>query len=408
MTEQEVVLQGHLIDRQILAQVLEAVERNRGTYEILDLTLGRTREDESRVALKIAAPNWAALERILRVLAPLGAVSPQVAPARLEPAPADGALPDHFYVTTNLPTEVYVAGRWLPVAEEEMDLALVVDDHDRQVHAVPMAEVRAGQRVVVGHAGVRVSYPPRGADEGYFRFMGSAVSAEKPPKPLLQRVVAAVRRVKAAGRKVLLVGGPAIIHTGAGPILAQLIRDGWVDVLFAGNALAVHDIESALFGTSLGVPLGDRPPGQEGHAHHLWAINSVRRAGSIAELVARGQLTRGVMHACLMRPIPFVLAGSIRDDGPLPEVITDVLSAQHAMRALVTDVGLAFLVGTTLHAIATGNLLSARVFTVCVDINPGVVTKLRDRGTRQSLGVVMDAASFLEQLAAGLKAAETP
>lgn len=402
MPEQQVKLEGHFIDHQILSQVLDTVARLGGSYEIVTLTIGRTRRDKSSGVLNIEAPDDATLQSLLRSLARLGAEPVIPLPVRCEAAPADGVLPDRFYATTNLPTEVLVNGRWLPVAGPEMDLAISVEESVQKSYTVPMADVRAGQLVVVGTQGVRVSYPPRDHGDDAFRFMASAVSAEKPKRPLLQRIVQAAQRVKAAGDKILLVGGPAIIHTGAGPVLERLIRKGWVDVLFAGNALAAHDIESALYGTSLGVPVAGHPPGQEGHAHHLWAINRIRKAGSIAQAVAEGTLNQGVMHACITRPIPFVLAGSIRDDGPLPDVITDVLSAQRTMRSHIPGVGMAIMVGTTLHAIATGNLLPARVVTVCVDVNPAVVTKLQDRGSHQSLGIVMDAASFLEQLADGL------
>jgi lysine-ketoglutarate reductase/saccharopine dehydrogenase-like protein (TIGR00300 family) len=402
MSQQQVKLEGHFIDQQILSQVLDTVERLGGSYEILQLTIGRTRRDKSTGLFNIDAPDDATLQSVLRGLARLGAEPVIPLPVRCEASPADGVLPDRFYATTNLPTEVLVNDRWLPVAGAEMDLALVVDERTNMACTVPMADVKAGQQVVVGTQGVRVSYPPRDNHDAAFRFMASSVSAEKPKRPLLQRIVQAARRVKQAGGKILLVGGPAIIHTGAGPVLEQLIRDGWVDVLFAGNALAAHDIESALYGTSLGVPVGGHPPGHEGHAHHLWAINRIRMAGSIAAAVETGVLTGGVMHACISRSVPFVLAGSIRDDGPLPDVITDVLAAQRAMRSHVPGVGMAIMVGTTLHAIATGNLLPARVVTVCVDVNPAVVTKLQDRGSHQSLGIVMDAASFLEQLADGL------
>ncbi|OEU51076.1 MAG: TIGR00300 family protein [Desulfuromonadales bacterium C00003096] len=400
--EQQVVLRGHLIDDQILSRVLDAIAKLGAEHEIVQLTVGRTRQDLSEARLQVTAPNAEVLSQVLEGVAVLGAEPVVPMPACLEPAPADGVLPKSFYATTNLPTEVLIAGQWLTVIEEEMDLALVLAPESDRIRALPMTEVKAGDQVVVGEQGVRVSYPAREAGEHTFRFMSSGVSAEKPKGPLLEQIVAAVHRIKQAGKKVLLVGGPAIVHTGAGPILEELIRKGWIDVLFAGNALAAHDIEQALYGTSLGVPVcGDRPS-RAGHAHHLWAINAIREAGSIEGAVASGLLQRGIMHACVTHRVPFVLAGSIRDDGPLPEVITDVLEAQGTMREQLSGVGLAFMVGTTLHAIATGNLLSARVFTVCVDINPGVVTKLRDRGSRQSLGIVMDAASFLEQLAKGL------
>lgn len=400
--QQQVVLRGHLIDNQILSRVLDVIIRLGASYEIAQLTIGQTRQDASEALLQVTAGDAVLLERVLKEIGSLGA-GPEVSQeAHLESAPADGILPPRFYATTNLPTEVLVAGKWQVVSEEEMDLALVVAPDSCRTRAVPMAEVKAGDRVVVGEQGVRVRYPARETEQHAFRFMSSGVSAEKPKGLLLQQVVAAVKRTKKEGKKILLVGGPAIVHTGAGPVLEGLIRQGWIDLLFAGNALAVHDIEQALFGTSLGVPIRDDRPSCAGHAHHLWAINAIRAAGSIESAVATGVLNSGIMHACITQGVPFVLAGSIRDDGPLPDVITDALAAQRAMRARVAGVGLAFMIGTTLHAIATGNLLSARVFTVCVDINPGVVTKLHDRGSRQSLGIVMDAASFLEQLARGL------
>ncbi|APG25379.1 ornithine cyclodeaminase, nickel-pincer nucleotide-dependent [Syntrophotalea acetylenica] len=402
MSEQQVKLQGHVIDRQILSRVLDAVELAGGSWEIAELSIGRTRRDESTVLLNIGAPDQATLTAVLSEISLLGAVALQAKPAVLHEAPADGVLPDRFYATTNLPTQVLVGEKWLAVEGTEMDLAIVVEPQAMSAHAVPMADVRKGQRIVVGGQGVRVHYPDRNRQEQDFRFMASAVSAEKPKRVLMRKIVAAARNVKAAGRKLLLVGGPAIIHTGAGPVVEALIRNGWIDVLFAGNALAAHDIESALFGTSLGVPLDDGCTGPQGHAHHLWAINRIRGAGSIAAAVADGSLAGGIMHACITCDVPFVLAGSIRDDGPLPDVITDVLAAQRAMRGLIPGVGMAIMIGTTLHSIATGNLLPAAVATVCVDVNPAVVTKLQDRGSRQSLGIVMDAASFLEQLADGL------
>jgi len=400
--ELDIRLKGHLLDDFILSRVLAAIGSLGGSHEVISLTLGQRQGDPSEAVIRITAPDRPVLTQVLRRVVELGAEPLEVLPARLAQAPADGVLPEHFHATSNLPTEVLVNDVWLPVAGEEMDLAVVVAADRRSARAVPMAEVRAGNLVVVGEEGVRVAPPPRDTDPAAFRFMASEVSAEKPKGPLLQRVIRTLRRIKAEGKKVLLVGGPVIIHAGAGGILARLIQEGWVDLLFAGNALAVHDIEQALYGTSLGVPVAADAAVHSGHAHHLWAINAVRRAGSIAAAVDSGLLRGGVMHACIQRKIPFVLAGSIRDDGPLPDVITDAVSAQQAMRDLIPGVGMAIMVGSTLHAVATGNLLPARVFTVCVDINPGAVTKLQDRGSRQSVGIVMDAASFLEQLARGL------
>lgn len=399
----DIRLQGHLVDDFILSQALDTIDSLGGSHVILSLSVGQTRKDPSLAIIRITAPDSPTLAQILRRVTELGAETIEQVPAGLEAAPADGVLPDRFYATSNLPTKLLVDEQWLPVAGEEMDLAIVVAADRRSARSVPMAEVRAGELIVVGEEGIRVEPPPRDVDPEAFRFMASEVSAEKPKRPLLRRVVRTLRRIKGEGKKVLLVGGPAIIHTGAGPVLERLILDGWIDILFAGNALAVHDIEQALLGTSLGVPVSENAAVHGGHAHHLWAINAVRRAGSIAAAVDNGLLRRGVMHACVQRGIPFVLAGSIRDDGPLPDVVTDAMAAQQAMRELIPGVGMAIMVGSTLHAVATGNLLPARVFTVCVDINPGVVTKLQDRGSRQSVGIVMDAASFLEQLADGLE-----
>ena len=400
--QRDIKLRGHLIDDHLLSRILDALGEAGVDYEIVSLHIGKVRQDPSDAVIRMNAAEPAAMESALRRVMELGAEPVEVVPARLLPAPADGVLPEGFYATTNLPTEVLVGGTWLAVAGEEMDLAVIVDPEEGEARSVPMGDVRAGEQVMVGEEGIRVTLPPGEADPAVFRFMESEVSSEKPKTLLMNRVIRTMQKVRADGKKILLVGGPAIIHTGAGPVLEKLIEHGWVDILFAGNALAAHDIEQALLGTSLGVPVEPDASSREGHAHHLWAINAIRREGSISAAVESGLLRRGVMYACVRRKVPFVLAGSIRDDGPLPDVITDVLAAQGAMRALVPGVGMALMVGTTLHSVATGNLLPARVFTVCVDINPGVVTKLRDRGSRQSVGIVMDAASFLEHLARGL------
>jgi len=401
--ERDIRLKGQLLDDHLLSRVLDAIGSMGGSCEILSLVVGKSRQEPSEAVIRLIATDHADLARVLHRVVELGGVPMAPEEARFEPAPADGVLPEGFYATTNLPTAVLAAGAWLSVAGEEMDLAVVVSPDRLTARSLPMAEVRAGELVLVGEEGVRVEPPPRDTDAEAFRFMASAVSAEKPKGPLLRQVVRTLRRIKARGSGCLLVGGPAIIHAGAGPVLERLIRAGWIDLLFAGNALAAHDIEQALYGTSLGVPIDGTHPGRSGHAHHLWAINAIRRAGSIAAAVEGGLLQRGVMHACVQCGIPYVLAGSIRDDGPLPDVITDAVASQQAMRDRLAGIGMAIMVGSTLHAVATGNLLPARVFTVCVDINPGVVTKLQDRGSRQSVGIVMDAASFLEQLARELE-----
>jgi lysine-ketoglutarate reductase/saccharopine dehydrogenase-like protein (TIGR00300 family) len=281
-----------------------------------------------------------------------------------------------------------------------MDCGLVVSPGPR-VRTVPVSDVRAGDVVVCGAHGVRVELPPRAprGEEDDFGFMSSSVSSEKPQALLVRQLAERLREVKAAGQRVLWVGGPAVVHTGAAPAMVRLVRAGYVDVLFAGNALATHDIESSLYGTSLGVDLAKGSGVPHGHEHHIRAINTIRAAGSIAAAVESGVLTGGVMHAMVQADKPFVLVGSVRDDGPLPDVITDVLDGQRAMRAELHDVGFAIMVATMLHSIATGNLLPASIPLVCVDINPATVTKLADRGSAQAMGIVTDIGLFLEQLA---------
>ena len=320
--------------------------------------------------------------------------------AKTAVADLDGVFPEGFYATTNFDTEVSVGGVWLRVEAIEMDVGIRIDAAGAQ--AVPMHRVRAGDHFVIGEEGVRIDEPPRGPDGERFRFMASSVSSERLKARLISDVARAMKAARSGGQKILFVGGPAIVHGGTGPLLEQLVRDGWIDVLFAGNALAAHDLESAMFGTSLGIDLEGGSGVPHGHQHHLRAINRVRRAGSIAQAVAEGLVTRGIMHACVTKPIPFVLAGSIRDDGPLPDVHTDVVQAVDAMRALTHDVGVAIIVATTLHGVATGNLLRAGVATFCVDASAETVIKLVDRGTHQAVGIVTDCAYFLSELARAL------
>jgi lysine-ketoglutarate reductase/saccharopine dehydrogenase-like protein (TIGR00300 family) len=281
-----------------------------------------------------------------------------------------------------------------------MDVGIRIEQE--RVSAIPMHRVRRGDSIVVGEEGVRVNEPPRLPDGERFRFMASSVSSERLKARLIGDVARAMKSARADGKRILFVGGPAIVHGGTGPLLEALVRDGWIDVLFAGNALAAHDIESAMFGTSLGVDLEGGAGVPHGHQHHLRAINRVRRAGSIANAVQQGLIGGGIMHACITKPIPFVLAGSIRDDGPLPDVISDAVAAVDAMRAQTHDIGVAVIVATTLHGVATGNLLRADVATFCVDASAETVIKLVDRGTHQAVGIVTDCAYFLSELARAL------
>jgi lysine-ketoglutarate reductase/saccharopine dehydrogenase-like protein (TIGR00300 family) len=370
-------------------------------YVIEELETGHTVNEPTYARLRIESADASALEAVLDKLRMAGAEVVSDDDAVLEPAPGDGILPDQFYATTNFETEVRVAGRWMPVAVPEMDCAVVVDANGART--VAGYDVRAGDLVVVGHAGMRVKVTQRARRKAVFEFMASTVSSEKPRAALIAEVARELLAVRAAGKDVLLVGGPAIIHTGAAPDLAGLIRDGYVTALYAGNALAVHDMESQFFGTSLGIDLNEAFPVEEGHVHHLRTVNRIRAAGGIRGAIERGMLRGGVMYEAYSKNIPVVLCGSIRDDGPLPDVITDIVEAQRTMRSHVPRFGMALMVCTLLHSIAVGNLLPATVKTICVDINPASVTKLADRGSHQSLGIVMDASSFLHDLRAALQ-----
>ncbi|WP_448623932.1 ornithine cyclodeaminase [Geodermatophilus sp. URMC 64] len=398
-----VALTGHLMDTGILAKVLDDVLEYGGDYRIESLELGREHEDESRAVISLRASDGDLLDRIVMRLQTHGANAVDPGTATLRPAPADGVFPDDFYSTTNLDTFVRLDRDWVPVDRAEMDCGLVVTEEGGRpvVRTVPVSDVKAGEQVVCGAHGVRVEMPPappRGEEEA-FGFMSSIASSEKPQALLVRQIAERMREVKQAGQKVLWVGGPAIVHTGASPAMVRLVRAGYVDVLFAGNALATHDIEAALFGTSLGVDLAKGSGVPHGHEHHIRAINTIRAAGSIRAAVEKGVLTGGVMHAMVEAGKPFVLVGSVRDDGPLPDVYTDVIEGQRAMRAQLPGVGFAIMVATMLHAIATGNILPASVPLVCVDINPATVTKLADRGSAQAMGIVTDIGLFLEQLA---------
>jgi lysine-ketoglutarate reductase/saccharopine dehydrogenase-like protein (TIGR00300 family) len=394
-----VEITGHLMDTGVLARVLDDVLEYGGDYKVDRLDLGREHDDESYARIAVGADDGDTLQRILNRVQIHGVNPVHAVDASLQPAPRDGVFPDEFYSTTNLQTEVRLDGHWHPVDRAEMDCGLVVTGG--VVRTVPVSDVKAGEAVVCGATGVRVTLPTPDelADDHDFGFMSSIVSSEKPQALLVRQIAARMREVKAAGDKLLWVGGPAIVHTGAAPAMVELVRAGFVDVLFAGNALATHDIEASLYGTSLGVDL-DRGAGvPHGHEHHIRAINQIRRAGSIAAAVEQGVLTAGVMHAMVVAGRRFVLVGSVRDDGPLPDVYTDVIEGQRAMRAELPEVGFCIMVATMLHSIATGNILPASVPLVSVDINPATVTKLADRGSAQAIGIVTDIGLFLEQLA---------
>jgi lysine-ketoglutarate reductase/saccharopine dehydrogenase-like protein (TIGR00300 family) len=398
-----VEITGHIIDSLILPRMLDEIVEAGADYSIARFDVGKTHEDPSFARIEISAERHV-LDRLLGRLADLGATPPEVGDANLVAADRDGVFPEGFYSTTNLPTQVRVGGEWTWVTNPEMDCAIVVSDG--RARTVPMGEIRKGDQVVCGHRGVKV-HPlerPRSGRGQVFSFMSSEISSEKPQGLMVQRIAELMRSVKDDGKKILWVLGPAVVHTGSADAFCALIRAGWVDVVFAGNAIATHDAEAAIFGTSLGVSLDEGIPTEHGHEHHIRAINAVRRAGSFETAVAEGLLTNGVMYHLVTHGVDYVLGGSVRDDGPMPGVITDVLEAQREMRRRLPGLGMAVMVSTMLHSIATGNILPASVPIVCVDINPAAVTKLVDRGSIQSVGMVTDVGLFLRQLADALEA----
>ncbi|HEY8524503.1 MAG TPA: TIGR00300 family protein [Acidimicrobiales bacterium] len=396
MATETIEVTGHIVDSLLLAKILDSILDAGCDYEITEFDIGKTTLDVSRARIDVTGDDDV-LGRLLDELQIHGANRAGQSDVRLVPADRDGVLPAGFYSTTNLATDVRVDGRWIEVENPEMDCALVV--RDGRARTVPMHRIRAGDPVVVGSDGVRVRAPEKARGTQVFEFMSSEVSSEKPKALLVAQVADRLRAARERGGKTLVVAGPAVVHTGGAPDLARLVEAGWVDVLFAGNGFATHDIEANVLGTSLGVSVAEGVPTEGGHSNHIRVINEVRRHGSIAAAVDAGLITGGVMHACVRAGVPFVLAGSIRDDGPLPDVMTDVVEAADALRSHIPGVQVALMLASTLHAIATGNCLPAGVETFCVDINQAVVTKLADRGSHQALGIVTDVGPFVRQLA---------
>jgi lysine-ketoglutarate reductase/saccharopine dehydrogenase-like protein (TIGR00300 family) len=393
------VLSGHIIDSMMLPSVMDLVMDEGGNFTIEELKVGQHKTDTSLCRMEIIASSAEQLERIVRRARALGATAESEEPAQLEKVAVEGVFPEGFYSTSNLPTEVLLGDRWAQVENIEMDTAIAVDRKTKRAWCIPFQDAKVGTEVVVGYKGVRVTPLERSRQTEIFSFMGSEVSAEKPKKVLIGEIAKEMHAIKQSGGRIVVVAGPAVVHTGAGRYLSRLIELGFVQVLFAGNALAVHDVEAALFGTALGINIESGLATEHGHEHHMRAINRVRAAGGLRQMVQAGQLTSGVMKSAIDHGVEIVLAGSVRDDGPLPDVITDMIVAQQRMRAALPGVRMALMLSTMLHSIATGNMLPAGVRTVCVDINPAVVTKLADRGSWQSIGLVTDVESFLRELA---------
>ena len=412
MFVREIELRGHIIDNLILPKVFDTVLDLDGDYKVLEFDIGKKKTDPSYAKILICGKNQQHLDQILEELQNIGAEIPEIEDVELKPAEKDMVLPDGFYSTTNHPTYIKYNGNWIEVENPKMDAVIVVYPEENRAETKVIRKIKKGDLIVVGHKGIRVIPPEKPREKGeLFEFMNSEVSSEKPKEAIIRKIAKQMYQIREEYRKtgkggIAIVGGPAIIHTGGGPALAKLIKMGYVQALLAGNALATHDIESALYGTSLGVNIESAKPVSGGHKHHLYAINTIMKAGSIKDAVEKGILNKGIMYECVKNNVPYVLAGSIRDDGPLPDVITDVVEAQDKMRAAILDKKMVMMLSTLLHSIATGNLMPSYIKTVCVDILPATVTKLMDRGTSQTIGVVTDVGVFLALLVEELERLE--
>jgi lysine-ketoglutarate reductase/saccharopine dehydrogenase-like protein (TIGR00300 family) len=401
MHHEVVETQGHLIDSHLMERIFDTVVEYNGKFEVEEFRIGRTNADPSYLRLKVETQTTGDMENVLSNLLDLGCTPEDTGDAVLQAVDRDRCAPEEFYSTTNHKTLVRHAGQWVEVENQRMDGMLVVKDGRALCRR--LRDLRAGDQVVVGMHGIRVVPEAKERDRDSFAFMSNEISSERQLKTAVRQIATLMREARAEGKRIVVVGGPVIIHTGGVPALAKLIQGGWVQALLGGNAVAVHDIEGALLGTSLGVRLTDGRQEEHGHRNHMRAINAIYHAGGIAQAVASGKLTKGVMYECVKAGVPFVLAGSLRDDGPLPDTITDMNRAQDAYAEQLKGAGVVLCLGSMLHSIATGNMLPSWVKIVCVDINPAVATKVSDRGTGQAVGVVTDVGQFLGSLAAALE-----
>lgn len=400
MVHETVTMDGHLIDSDILRKAFRKIVQEGGDFEVLEFRVGKTNAEESFTRLNVMAPDPHVLDAILEGLNYLGA-STVVADAKFAPAEADGILPDEFYSTTNFDTFVRVKGAWHPALDQKMDCALVM--REAAPACVKQGQVKKGESVVLRGHGIRVRPPERSRDVSVFGFMSNDISAEINKTIAIRGTAREMKKTREAGEKIVVVAGPAIVHSGGEVFLARLVRDGWVDVLLTGNAFATHDLEKSILKTSLGVCQMSGRGVEGGSRNHLFAINAVNRAGGIRQAVETGVVGSGVMYEVVKKGIPFVLAGSIRDDGPLKDTLTDMVVAQKAYVEALRGAGMCVMLATALHSIAVGNLLPARVRTVCVDMTESVPVKLSNRGTLQAIGLVTDVGFFLERLAAELR-----
>ncbi len=391
---QEVEVSGHLIDSMILTKIFDKIMNRGGEFEILELTVGKKKKDSSFAKLLVTGKNEKHLKEITDDIHRDGAIPHNEKQVKLKKASKDMVLPDNFYSTTNNDTSIFHNNLWIQVENQMMDKCIVVKKN--RAFCVPIREVKKGNLVVIHEIGVKVTPPQRPRDTAnIFAFMGSSSSSERPTQHIAKKVAEDIVQAKKKGGKIILVGGPAIVHTGAANSMAELIRGGYISGVLAGNALAVHDIEYSTLGTSLGMYVHDATLAKRGYRNHMDAINAVFKAGSIPKMVQQKKLRSGIFYECVKNKVPFVLASSIRDDGPLPDVITDVGEAQREYKKILKDATIVIMISTMLHSIATGNMLPSNVKVIVIDISQPTVTKLMDRGTWQALGIVTDVGAFL-------------
>lgn len=402
MDLQEIVeAEGHLIDSHVMESIFDKVVEHNGRFEVQQFRIGRTNSDPSYLRLKVEAPSAEQMERLLEDLLGLGCALVEPGEALLRVVERDRCAPEDFYSTTNHRTLIRQDQKWVEVENQRMDALIVVADGRAVCRR--LRDLRAGDRVVVGTRGIRVVPEAKERDRLAFAFMSNGISSERQVETAVRQTAALINQAIDTGQRVVVVAGPVVVHTGGVQGLAQLIRNGFVHALLSGNALGVHDAEAALFGTSLGVRLSDGRQEEHGHRNHMRAINAIYHAGSIERAVQLGKLRCGILYECVTHNVPFVLAGSLRDDGPLPDTITDMNAAQDAYAEQLKGAGVVLCLGSMLHSIATGNMLPSWVKIVCVDINPAVATKVSDRGTGQAVGVVADVGLFLDLLARALE-----
>jgi lysine-ketoglutarate reductase/saccharopine dehydrogenase-like protein (TIGR00300 family) len=399
---QEVEVSGHLIDSMILTKIFDKIMNRGGEFEILDLTVGKKKKDSSYAKLLVSGKNAKHLGEITDDIHREGASPHNEKQVKLKKALKDMVMPDNFYSTTNNDTWIFHNNSWIQVENQMMDKCVVVKKN--HAFCVPIRDIKKNDLIVVDEIGVKVSPPQRPRDKAnIFSFMGSGSSSERPTQHIAKKVAHDIVQTTKKGGKIIIVGGPAIVHTGAANSVAELIKKGYVHGVLAGNALAVHDIEYATLGTSLGMYVHDATLAKRGHRNHMDTINAVFKAGSISKMVQQKKLKSGIFYECVKNKVPFVLASSIRDDGPLPDVITDVAQAQREYKKVLKDASMVIMISTMLHSIATGNMLPSNVKAIVIDINQPTVTKLMDRGTWQALGIVSDVGAFLPMVVQEIK-----